>query len=123
MNTLQRARGSSFEHPSTRGLARAMVEDLAGLEADHVGILERMATAEEMWLRHAKGTPVEALFTDEYAGLFRNPRAKDGAAEGLYGAHLYPVLSSGRCRINATGIAGDEAKAKEHVEAFAQYIE
>jgi aspartate/tyrosine/aromatic aminotransferase len=123
MNTLIRARGSSFEHPSTRGLVRAMIESLDALETEHQGILKRMAAAEETWLRYSKGTSVEALFTNEYAGLFRNPTAKDDAAEGLYGAHLYPVLSGGRCRINITGISSDEAKAKLHVEAFAKYIE
>lgn len=122
LNTMLRARGSSFEHPSTRALVRAMVEDIDGLEADHTGILRRMADAEAMWLRHAKGSSVEALFTEDYAGLFRNPPAKDGAAEGLYDAHLYPVLSGGRCRINITGISGVEEVARQHVEAFAHFV-
>ncbi|MDY6861462.1 MAG: aminotransferase class I/II-fold pyridoxal phosphate-dependent enzyme [Thermodesulfobacteriota bacterium] len=122
LNTLIRARGSSFEHPSTRGLARAMVESLNKLEDEHLKILQRMADAEGRWLRFAKETSIEKLFSNDFAGLFRNPRVLENAAEGLYGAHLYPVLSGNRCRINITGIPSDDYKIKMHVETFAKYI-
>lgn len=122
LNTLIRARGSSFEHPATRALARAMVNAADTLESEHSQILQRMAAAEEIWNKFGTGTPIEQLFNENYAGLFRNPKADDNAAEGLYGTHLYPVLSAGRCRINITGIPSDEALAKLHVETFARFI-
>lgn len=122
MNTLMRARGSSFEHPSTRGLVRALVEDLDGLEVDHQGILRRVASAEAMWVQHAGDTGIGALFGERYAGLFRNPPASEHAAEGLYGEHLYPVLSNGRCRINITGISGVDEVARQHVAAFGKHV-
>jgi aspartate/tyrosine/aromatic aminotransferase len=122
LNTLIRARGSAFEHPSTRALARAMVDSLNKLEAEHKIILERMAGAEEIWRQYGSGTPIEQLFNNNFAGLFRNPQAQANAAEGLYGTHLYPVLSGDRCRINITGIPADAKKAKIHVETFAKFI-
>ncbi len=122
LNTLIRARGSSFEHPATRALARAMADAPGTLEVEHAQILQRMAVAEEIWKKYGSGTPIEQLFNENYAGLFRNPKAKEDAAEGLYGTHLYPVLSAGRCRINITGIPADDAKAKLHVETFARFI-
>src|SRR5262249_43972514 len=75
-----RARGSSFEHPITRAFVKAMVKDRAKLEAEHAQSLQRTAEAELQWQSLTKGTPMECLFTDAYAGLFRNPKAKPEAA-------------------------------------------
>ncbi len=122
LNTLMRARGSSFEHPSTRGLVRALIDDLEGLEVDQQGILRRIASAEAMWRQHAGDTGIGTLFSERYAGLFRNPVAAEGAAEGLYGAHLYPVLSNGRCRINITGVSSVDEVARTHVAAFGSHV-
>jgi aspartate/methionine/tyrosine aminotransferase len=116
---LIRARGSSFEHVVTRAFARAMIEDRARLEAEHAEALDRCAQAERLWQRLAKGTPMEPLFTEHYAGLFRNPAAKPGAAVELYGDHLYPVLSEGRCRLNVTGLPADEERAEQEVSRLA----
>jgi hypothetical protein len=114
-----RARGSSFEHPITRAFARALTQALAELESEHAASMERVAQAEELWRRLVKGTPMEKLFSPEYAGLFRNPAAREGAAARVYSRHLYPVFSGTRCRLNVTGIPTDEALAAEHVAAFA----
>ncbi|HVO33555.1 MAG TPA: aminotransferase class I/II-fold pyridoxal phosphate-dependent enzyme [Elusimicrobiota bacterium] len=116
-----RARGSSFEHPVSRAFVKAMVRDRSRLEAEHARALRRCAEAEKMWHSMAKGTPIEALFSDSYAGLFRNPRAKPEAPRTIYGAHLYPVFTEGRCRLNVTGLPADAAEARSQVSFFAQY--
>jgi len=118
---LLRARGSSFEHLVTRAFVKAIVKDRARLEAEHAGALRRCAEAETTWQRCAKGTPIETLFSDAYAGLFRNPRARPEAAREIYGAHLYPVFADGRCRLNVTGLPADAAQAAEQVAFFAEY--
>jgi len=117
-----RARGSSFEHPITRAFVKAMVKDRAKLEAEHAGALRRTAEAEQQWLGLAKGTPIEPLFSEAYAGLFRNPKAKPGAEREIYGAHLYPVFAEGRCRLNVTGLPADPAQASAHVSFFAKFL-
>ena len=121
LNTTIRARGSSFEHTVTRGFAKAMTNDLTGLEAEHQHALERLAEAEQTWRSLAKGTPLEVLFSDHYAGLFRNPQFKEDASVHVYNEHMYPVFSKDRCRLNATGIPSDHSQAKKHVAVFAQY--
>ena len=121
LNSTIRARGSSFEHPVTRAFAKAMVNDLAGLEAEQTVAFLRLAESEKLWGNLVKGTAIEALFSDQYAGLFRNPLAKENAPESIYGSHLYPVFSQGRCRLNATGLPTDEDLAKKHVEVFSQF--
>jgi hypothetical protein len=118
---LIRARGSSFEHPVTRAFVKAMVKDRARLEEEHARALTRTAEAEQAWQAAAKGTAMESLFSESYAGLFRNPRAKPEAAREIYGAHLYPVFAEGRCRLNVTGLPADKAQAAEHVSLFAKY--
>ncbi len=120
LNTVMRARGSSFEHSITRALVRAMVNDRDRLEAEHQAALERTAEAENLWQKLVQGTEMEYLFSDQYGGLFRNPPAKDEAAVNIYNQHLYPVFTKGRCRLNVTGIPADEALAKQHVAAFAE---
>lgn len=119
LNTVVRARGSSFEHPLTRAFARALTDDLARLEAEHEAAMQRVAESEARWSRLAAGTPIAYLFTDTYAGLFRNPEARPDAAAHIYGEHLYPVFSDGRCRLNVTGIPNDDELARRHVEVFA----
>ena len=119
VNGIMRARGSSFEHPATRALVRAMVDDREALERDHAAALQRVAEAERAWATLTAGTPMEPLFSDDYAGLFRNPGARPGADVHLYAEHIYPVFSSGRCRINVTGIPGDADLQRTHVAAFA----
>jgi aspartate/tyrosine/aromatic aminotransferase len=122
LSGLIRARGSSFEHPITRAFVKAMVKDRAALEAEHAGALRRTAEAEQQWLALAKGTPIEPLFTDAYAGLFRNPQSRPGAEREIYGAHLYPVFAQGRCRLNVTGLPSDPTQASAHVAFFAKYL-
>ncbi len=119
LNTVVRARGASFEHPVTRAFAWAMTENLAGLEAEHEAAMQRVADAERRWGQLAAGTDIAYLFSERYAGLFRNPLARPEAAAHVYGAHLYPVFSSGRCRLNVTGIPDDDTLAREHVAVFA----
>ncbi len=121
MNLAVRARGSSFEHPATRAFVRAMTEDLPALEAAQQVTLERLAEAEVLWRKLVQGTPMEYLYADNYAGLFRNPKAREGAQVAIYNQHVYPVFSSGRCRQNMTGIPHDEELARKHVAAFAEY--
>jgi aspartate/tyrosine/aromatic aminotransferase len=121
LNSTIRARGSSFEHPVTRAFAKAMVNDLNGLEAEQTAAFKRLAESEVLWGELVKGTAIEAIFSEQYAGLFRNPLAKENAPECTYGSHLYPVFSQGRCRLNATGLPTDEELAKEHVGVFSQY--
>ena len=116
-----RARGSSFEHPITRAFVKAMVKDRARLEEEHVGALLRNAEAERAWQASTEGTAMEALFSESYAGIFRNPKAKPEAAHEIYGAHLYPVFSEGRCRLNITGLPADAAESSKHVAFFAKY--
>ena len=119
-NGIMRARGSSFEHPATRALVRAIVERGQELENDHAAALQRVADAERAWATLTAGTPMEPLFTEDYAGLFRNPCANPDADIHLYGNHIYPVFSGGRCRINVTGIPGDADLQRTHVAAFAR---
>jgi hypothetical protein len=118
---LIRARGSSFEHPITRAFVKALVKDRAKLEQEHAAALQRTAEAETAWERMSRGTPIAPLFSQEYAGLFRNPKAAPNAAREIYGAHLYPVFAEGRCRLNVTGIPSDESAAAAQVAHFAKY--
>ena len=120
-NTVTRARGSSFEHPVTRAFVSSLVRDRARLEQEHAGILNRVAAAEEAWKERSAGTPLAEQFTDGYAGLFRNPRVEDEARAAIYDAHLYPVFTPGRCRLNITGLPEDPDVAREHVAVFARY--
>jgi aspartate/tyrosine/aromatic aminotransferase len=122
-NVVTRARGSSFEHPVTRAFVSALVHDLARLEREHEDILRRVATAEHTWKERSAGTTLAELFTDSYAGLFRNPRVSDEARAEIYDAHLYPVFTPGRCRLNITGLPEDEAIAADHVAVFARYCQ
>ena len=121
LNATIRARGSSFEHPITRAFVKAMIEDLPALEAEQTAAFQRLAEAEKLWGKLVAGTAIEEIFTENYAGLFRNPRAKEDAAAALYGSHLYPVLAQGRCRLNATGLPVEEELAAQHVQVFAAY--
>ncbi|MBN1310533.1 MAG: aminotransferase class I/II-fold pyridoxal phosphate-dependent enzyme [Anaerolineae bacterium] len=120
MNSVIRARGSAFEHPATRALVRAMIADREQLEREHALALSRLAETEQIWLTLSRGTAVEPLFAEGYAGLFRNPKIREGADVNLYNEHIYPVISSGRCRINITGIPSDENLQRKHAEAFAR---
>jgi hypothetical protein len=120
LTALVRARGCSFEHPVTRAFVKALVKDRGRLEAEHAGALRRCADAEDQWRTLAEGTPIVELFSERYAGLFRNPTANPDAARELYGAHLYPVFTEGRCRLNVTGLPSDAAQARQDVAAFAR---
>jgi hypothetical protein len=117
-----RARGSSFEHPVTRAFVKALVKDRAKLEAEHADALRRTSDAERQWFALARGSPIEPLFSESYAGLFRNPKVQAGAERDIYGAHLYPVFSDGRCRLNVTGLPQDPAQASSDVAFFAKYL-
>ncbi len=120
LNTTIRARGSSFEHPATRAFVKAMINDLASLEAEHQVALERIAKAEVTWRELVQGTPIEYLYSEQYAGLFRNPQAREDAAVHIYNKHIYPVFANQRCRQNVTGIPDDEQLAQQHVKVFAE---
>ncbi len=120
-NTVTRARGSSFEHPVTRAFVSALVNDLESLEREHADILRRVATAEKAWKDLCAGSPLSELFTDRYAGLFRNPRVGDEARAAIYDDHLYPVFTPGRCRLNVTGLPEDREVARGHVAVFARH--
>jgi len=120
LNATIRARGSAFEHPVTRALANAMTTNLASLESEHLVALVRVAEAEAMWRKLVQGTPIENLYTDDkYAGLFRNPKAREDAPIYVYNEHIYPVFANQRCRINVTGIPVDDLLARKHVAVFA----
>jgi hypothetical protein len=119
LGAIIRARGSSFEHPVTRAFAKAMAQDLVRFEGEHAESMRRVADAEEQWRALVRGTPIEPLFSEEYAGLFRNPQARKGAAARIYDQHIYPVFSGDRCRQNVTGIPEDEELARKHVAVFA----
>jgi hypothetical protein len=121
LNTLMRARGSSFEHPATRAFVRASIESPEALEKEHAEVLARLAECESSWRRLAAGTAIESLYSERYAGLFRNPRLKEGGDAQLYGRHIYPVISAGRCRHNVTGLPSDPELAADLVAAFARY--
>ncbi len=121
LNATVRARGSSFEHPITRAFVKAMINDLPALEAEQAGAFRRLAQAEKLWGKLVAGTAIEELFSENYAGLFRNPLAKDDAPPAVYGSHLYPVFAQGRCRLNATGLPDNEELAATHVAVFAEY--
>ena len=120
-NAVTRARGSSFEHPVTRAFVSALVNDLESLEREHAGILRRVAAAEKAWQDRCAGTPLSEVFTDRYAGLFRNPRVGDEAQAAIYDVHLYPVFTPGRCRLNVTGLPEDSEAARDHVGVFARH--
>ena len=120
-NTVSRARGSSFEHPISRAFVSALINDLNNLELEHSDILRRLSTAEKAWKLKSTGKPIANLFTDHYAGLFRNPRVENEAQEAIYNAHLYPVFTPGRCRLNITGLPEDTNISSNHVEVFAKY--
>lgn len=120
VNQVLRARGSGFEHPTTRAFVNALVNDRALLEAEHRLALERVAEAESLWRRLARNTSLAYQFSDSYSGLFRNPQAKEGAQVQIYNRHLYPVFSGDRCRLNVTGIPSSEEVAQKHVSAFAE---
>lgn len=120
LNTTIRARGSSFEHLTTRAFIKAMTRDLARLEAEHQMALERVAEAEAMWRKLVQGTPIEYLYSEQYAGLFRNPQAREDAPIYIYNEHIYPVFANQRCRQNVTGIPCDEELAQKHVNVFAE---
>lgn len=121
LNSTIRARGSSFEHPITRAFVKAMTENRAGLEAEHLEALHRVAEAEKLWRELVQGTKIEYLYSESYAGLFRNPNATPEAAANIYNAHVYPVFANNRCRQNVTGIPSDETLAKKHVAIFAEH--
>ncbi len=121
LNGVIRARGSSFEHAITRAFVKALVKDRSRLEAEHASALGRCAEAERLWAELTRGTAIEALFSDSYAGLFRNPKAKPEAAREIYGAHVYPVFADGRCRLNVTGLPADKTQAETPVSTFARY--
>ena len=121
LNATMRARGSSFEHPVTRGFVKAMLNDLSALESEQSEALRRLAEAEKLWKKLVAGSAIENIFSENYAGLFRNPPAKEEAPPAVYGSHLYPVFSQGRCRLNATGLPQDEDLAAQHVAVFGEY--
>ena len=112
--------GGNIEVDGARAFVKAMVGNLAGLEEEQMASLTRLAEAEAMWRKLVAGTPIEYLFAEDYAGLFRNPKAKDNAALRIYDEHIYPVFAAERCRVNVTGIPSDEAVAENHVKVFAQ---
>lgn len=120
MNHAVRARGSSFEHPATRAFVKIMTQNPAALESAHQTTLERLAEAEALWRKLVRGTSMEYLYADNYAGLFRNPKCRENAEVAIYNQHVYPVFSQGRCRQNMTGIPRDEELARKHVAAFAE---
>ena len=91
------------------------------MELEHSDILRRLSTAEKAWKLKSTGKPIANLFTDHYAGLFRNPRVENEAQEAIYNAHLYPVFTPGRCRLNITGLPEDTNISSNHVEVFAKY--
>lgn len=99
------------------------MKDRESLEAEHAAALARNAEAELAWQAHTKGTAMEPLFSDAYAGLFRNPKVRPDAAREIYGAHLYPVFAEGRCRLNVTGLPADLQEAASHAAFFAKYCE
>ena len=121
LTTVIRARGASFEHAITRAFVKAMLNDRVSLEREHEAALKRLSAVEKEWHSLAKGTPLEEQFSERYAGLFRNPKVKNEGPVNIYNEHLYPVFSEGRCRLNATGLPGDETLAKKHVSVFAKY--
>jgi len=120
LNTVMRARGASFEHPITRAFVKALIQDLPRLEAEHAAAFRRLAEAETLWRKLVQDTPIEPLYSDAYAGLFRNPKAHADAALHIYNEHIYPVLTKDRCRLNVTGIPVDEQLARKHVAVFAE---
>ncbi|AWT58906.1 MAG: hypothetical protein DF168_00078 [Candidatus Moanabacter tarae] len=117
---LMRARGCSFEHPVTRAFAKALVSDLPALEREHTQVLNRLAKTEGLWASLTRNTPIEHLFSESYSGLFRNPRCHQDSDIVLYGQHIYPVFTDGRCRINVTGLPGAEELQREHIGVFAR---
>ena len=121
LNMILRARGSAFENPVTRAFVKAMVYDFARIEIEHHQSLKRLHEAESLWRKLVKSTAIESLYSNKYAGMFRNPPAKSDAAIHIYNAHLYPVFSQGRCRQNVTGIPADEQLARKHVAVFAEH--
>jgi aspartate/tyrosine/aromatic aminotransferase len=121
-NIIIRARGSAFQYPASRAFARAIVNDFAKLEQEHVAALLRVAKANIAWANYSQGTSLTPLFTEKFAGIFRNFLVDANADVAIYGKHLYPVFKDGRCRINTTGIPNDEKLARQHVAAFASQM-
>jgi len=120
-NAAIRARGSAFEHPVTRAFVNAMIHDSKGLQKDHERSLARLAAAECSWKKLAAGTPLESAFTDQFAGMFRNIRMREGAQAALYGKHLYPVFTPGRCRLNVSGLPVNAKAAAVDAKAFSEF--
>ncbi len=120
INTTMRARGSAFEHAITRAFVNALLHDRARLEEEHRQALTRLSEAETMWRTFVGGTPLEYLYADNYAGLFRNPKARENAEIAIYNEHIYPVFANQRCRQNVTGIPTDKELAQTHVRVFAE---
>ena len=121
-NTINRGRGSAFEHPASRGFIRSLVENLPALELQHAQTLRRLADAQKLWQKLLQGHPLAPAFAAEYAGMFRNLLAAENSEETFYQAHIYPVLADNRCRINVTGIPLDEIQAQAHIDVFARLL-
>ena len=118
LNTVIRARGSSFEHVVSRAFVQAMTKSLDRLEKEHEASLERLGEAEALWQKLVKGTKMEYLFSEKFAGLFRNPRSEKDSDIRIYNEHIYPVFSGNRCRLNTTGLPSEESKASKHVSVL-----
>ena len=122
MNTINRGRGSAFEHPASRAFIRSLVENRPVLELEHGQTLQRVADAQALWQKLLQGHPLAAAFSPQYAGLFRNLLSSEGCEEAFYKAHIYPVFAASRCRINVTGIPLDEDQAKAHIDVFTRLL-
>ncbi|OVE77725.1 hypothetical protein BVX98_02010, partial [bacterium F11] len=106
-----------------RGVVKAVVNDVPTREREHEAGLKRLSDAEVGWKKFTRGSPIEVLFSEDYAGLFRNPKAQPEADVKIYNEHIYPVFSKGRCRQNVTGLPDEESLAKKHVEVFASHCQ
>ncbi len=122
MNTINRGRGSAFEHPASRAFIRSLVENRPVLELEHGETLQRLADAQALWQKLLQGHPLAAAFSPQFAGMFRNLMAVEGCEKAFYQAHIYPVLAGNRCRINVTGIPLDEDQAQTHINVFARLL-
>jgi aspartate/tyrosine/aromatic aminotransferase len=122
INTINRGRGSAFEHPASRAFIRSLVENRSVLELEHGQTLQRLADAQALWQKLLQGQPLAKAFSPEYAGMFRNLLGSEGCEEPFYQAHIYPVLAGNRCRINVTGIPLDEEQAQAHINVFARLL-
>ena len=66
---------------------------LLKLENEHHQSLKRLDEAESMWRKLVQGTPIESLYSANYAGMFRNPAAKpDAAPTHIQRTHLSGLL-------------------------------